>query len=333
MHGREITYLERQKIEYRLACKVSIREIAKVLRRNHSVVCREICRNKKPDGSYSAVYAESLCEKRRVRCGNVKRKLDKYELHRDFVVGELKRGRTPDVIAGRMKILPPQNLQGVTISQESIYTWLYEGEGHTYGYWQYLPTRRRKRRKRGTRRKQRKICIPERVSIHVRDEAIHERKELGHWETDSVIYGRSGSQRLSVQTERKARFVQIHRLPSGSAKDTLDALRETVTSVPQDLVKTITFDNGSEGALHSTLVNDYNIETYFCDPYSSWQKGGVENMNKLIRRYLPKGTDLSMIHNQTIYDIQERLNNTPRKILNYRTPKEVLFSLSPEVVH
>ena len=150
---------------------------------------------------------------------------------------------------------------------------------------------------------------------------------------DSVIYNKGIKQRLSVQTERKARFVQIHRLPSGSSQDTLDALRETVASVPQELIKSITFDNGSEGALHETLRHDYGIQTYFCDPYASWQKGGVENMNRLIRRYLPRGTDLSKVTDQQIYAIQQTINDIPRKILDYLTPREVLFDLPPGVVH
>jgi transposase, IS30 family len=175
--------------------------------------------------------------------------------------------------------------------------------------------------------------IPGRVSIHARDEGINERLTLGHWESDSVIYTGSGGQRLSVQTERKARFIQIHRLPSGSAQHTLDALRETICSVPQDLVKTITFDNGSEGVLHEQLGHDYFIKTFFCDTYASYQKGGVEQANSLIRRELPRGTDLRTISDQQIYAIQKRRNDTPRKILGYLTPREVLFNLPPKVVH
>jgi IS30 family transposase len=333
MHGREIMFSEREKIEFRLKCRWSIRRIGRLLKRNHGVVQREITRNRKPEGVYSAVYAEAQAEKRRVRRGNVKRKLDKDERLREHVIFELKRGQAPDVIAGRMKLAPPPHLKGVTISTEAIYLWLYEGEGHKELYWKYLPTKRGRRKKRGTRNKQRKTCIPERISIHARDEGIDERLTLGHWESDSVNYASSGGQRLSVQTERKARFVQIHRLPSGKAPDTTDAIRESIASLPQDVWKTITFDNGGEASEHQKLRHDYNIETYFCDPYASWQKGTVEQTNGLIRRHLPRGTDLRTITDKEIYDIQEQLNNTPRKILNYRTPREVLFDLLPEVVH
>ena len=315
MRGKELTSRERERIEWYLKGNWSVRAMGRALGRNHGVVSREIHRNKKPGGLYSAVYAQELCDKRRVRKGNVKRKLDREEKLQEWVVERLKEDHwAPDVIAGKLRLTPPPQLDGVTISPESIYQWLYEGEGHTHGYWQYLPTKQKKRRRRGTRKTRKKSNIPNRVSIHQRDGAIDERTTLGHWETDSVIYNKGIKQRLSVQTERKARFVLIHRLPSGSSQDTLDALRETVASVPQELIKSITFDNGSEGALHETLRHDYGIQTYFCDPYASWQKGGVENMNRLIRRYLPRGTDLSKVTDQQIYAIQQTINDIPRKV-------------------
>jgi IS30 family transposase len=336
MRGKELTSRERERIEWYLKGRWSIRDIGRTLGRNHGVVSREIGRNSKPDGSYSAVYAQQACDKRRVRRGNVKRKLDRHEKLQEWVVTRLKDKRgswAPDAIAGRLKLCPPRELCGVTISTESIYQWLYEGEGHARGYWQYLPSKQKRRRKQGTRRKHRKTSIPGRVSIHQRDEGVEGRLELGHWESDSVIYGKSGGQRLSVQTERKSRYVKIHRLPSGSSQHTLDALRETICSVPQDLVKSITFDNGSEGALHEKLNHDYNIKTFFCDPYCSYQKGSTENNNRLVRRHIPRGTNISKLTDQEIYDTEKTINNIPRKVLGYFTPKEVLLDLSPEVVH
>lgn len=203
----------------------------------------------------------------------MKRKIDRDEKLKDWIVDRLKKeGWSPDVIAGKLRLSPPSQLDGITISHEAIYAWLYEGEGHTSGYWQYLPTKRKRRRKRGSRKTQTKTTISGRMSIHARDEGINERMEVGHWESDSVIYRGSGKQRLSVQTERKARYTMIHRLPSGKARDTLEALRETVGSVPQDKIKTITFDNGGEGALHQTLTHEYNIQTYFCDPLPPTRK-------------------------------------------------------------
>ena len=119
----------------------------------------------------------------------------------------------------------------------------------------------------------------------------------------------------------------VHRLSNGSAEETEQALMKSIESFPEPLWKTITFDNGGEGAHHQRLKETFNLQTYFCDPYASYQKGSVENANRIIRRYLPRGTDMSTITQQDIYDVQERINSTPRKILGYKTPKEVLEEL------
>ena len=116
----------------------------------------------------------------------------------------------------------------------------------------------------------------------------------------------------------------VHRLSNGSAEETAQALIKSIESFPTPIWKTITFDNGGEGAHHQQLKETFNLHTYFCDPYASYQKGSVENANRIIRRYLPRGTDMSKITQEDIYAIQEKINNTPRKILGYKTPKEVL---------
>jgi IS30 family transposase len=101
-------------------------------------------------------------------------------------------------------------------------------------------------------------------------------------------------------------------------------LHDSIQSLPQILWKTLTFDNGGEGATHTSIRSAYDIRTYFCDPYASWQKGGVENTNRIIRRFLPRQTDMSQITQQDLYAIQQKINSTPRKILGYKTPAEVL---------
>jgi IS30 family transposase len=131
-------------------------------------------------------------------------------------------------------------------------------------------------------------------------------------------------ERLSVQYERKAKYVMIHRLSDGTAEATEEALHDSIQSLPQNLWKTLTFDNGGEGANHTVLRKSYDIKTFFCDPFSSWQKGGVENANGIVRRFLPRSTNLSMISDYDILQIQRTINQTPRKSLGYRTPAEVL---------
>ena len=318
-----LTFYDRQKFEYWLRTKQSLRAIAKIMRRDHSVLVRELNRN--GDGvrkKYRADTAQKLFEKRTHK--QHKGKLDKYPELKEYVVEGLKKEWSPDVIAGKLKM--SDNKQ--TISHESIYYYIYNKDDKYEKLYQYLRQAKPKRHKLYSRKKG-KLRIPDRISIHTRPEYINERTRYGDWESDSVIFSKQKTI-LSVQSERKSKLIRMHKLKNKTAEETKNALIQTAESVPRELFKTITFDNGSEGAKHLEL-KDYvpDIETYFCDPFSSWQKGGVENANKLIRHYLPRKTDLSKLTNQDIYEIQEKINNRPRKCLNYLSPNEVIN----QVVH
>jgi IS30 family transposase len=306
--------------------------MAKMLHRNHGVLCREFERNSEPDGTYSSLKAQARADARQSRNKKRSCKLDADPVLRRYIIQELKRNQSPDVIAGILKMHPPPELQGKSVSHETIYRWIYEGNGrheHLHGY---LCSGRRKRRKRYAR-KMRKAHIPNRISIHERPIIIEERREVGHWETDSMIFSKQ-RERLSVQYERKAKYVVIHRLSDGTAEATDEALHDAIQSLPQDLWKTLTYDNGGEGTNHSNLQRQYGIQTYFCDPYCSWQKGGVENVNGIIRRHLPRSTDMRNITQRNIYEIQQTINHTPRKSLGYKTPAEVLGEIGGRgVVH
>jgi IS30 family transposase len=252
-----------------------------------------------------------------------KGKLDKYPELKEYVVGGLKKEWSPDVIAGKLKT----ETVPAAVSHESIYHYIYERDGRYEGLYRYLRQGRFKRRKRHSR----KTCnlpIPERKSIHERPEYIGQRQRYGDWESDSVIFSNQKTI-LSVQSERKSKLIRMHKAMNKSAEETANALLKTAESMPRELFKTITFDNGTENAKHLEIKKEYGLETYFCDPFASWQKGGVENANKLIRQYLPRKTDLGQLTDRDIYEIQERLNNRPRKILNYLSPNEVI----DQVVH
>lgn len=326
MQGSHLTCLERQMIEFRLKAHVGIRQIGRDLKRNHGVISYEIKRNCSRDGTYSAVLAQDKTDRRREKRRKRKRKLDMDDALRRFVISEIERGQSPDVIAGRLKTNPPPHLKDKTISHEAIYQWIQVGEGRNLGLHHHLLSGRPRRQKHRSRKK-RKSHIPERISIHARPNSVDERTEVGHWETDSMVFSKQKI-RLSVQYERKTRYVIIHRLSNGSAKETEQALQDSIQSFPQPIWKTITFDNGSEGATHYKLKETFNLQTYFCDPYASWQKGGVENTNKIIRRFLPRDTDMSHITIQDLYAIQQKINTTPRKILGYKTPAEILEEIS-----
>lgn len=318
--SNELTFYERQGLESWLRTKQSLREIAKIMRRSHSILSREIRRNGDNRKKYRADIAQRLFEKR--KHGKHRGKLDKYPKLKEYVIGKLKEEWSPDVIAGRLKDDQPKELLGQSISHESIYHYIYEKNGRYEGLHQYLRSVKTKRQKRYSR-KHSKLCIAERKSIHERPEYVNERKRYGDWESDSVIFSKQKNI-LSVQSERKSKIIRMHKAANKTAEETKNALIKTIESLPSELFKTITFDNGLEGARHTEIKKEYGLETYFCDPFASWQKGGVENANKLIRHYLPRNTDLSKLTDRDIYNIQEKLNNRPRRCLNYKTPNEVI---------
>ncbi len=315
-----LTFYERQKLQYWLRSKQSIRTIAKVMRKDHSVLSREIRRNGASRKRYRADTAQALSDKRRRQ--RRRGKLDKNLILKQYVVDRLKDDWSPEEIAGRLKKVSANETNGATISHESIYYYIYNKDGRYEGLYKYLRQGKSKKRKRHSR-KNSKLRIPERKSIRERPGYIDERKRYGDWESDSVIFSNQKGI-LSVQSERKSRLIRLHKAANKSADETNNALIKTAESISKFMFKTITFDNGTENAKHIEIKKEYDIETYFCDPFASWQKGGVENANKLIRQYLPRKTDLSELTDRSIYLIQEKLNNRPRKRLNYKTPNEVI---------
>ena len=324
---RVLTSVQREWIEFLNNKGHGPREIARFLKRDHTIVSRELKRNTKPGKKYSAVTAQKLADLKAKKTN--KRKLDKdRELH-DYVVKKIKEGFSPDEVSGELKSFPTDNLKGKTISYEAIYDYIYNGEGKWESLYQHLRKKHRKRKIRHSR-KSHKIRIPERISIHLRPSVINLRKRAGDWETDSVKFKKQKAS-LSVQYERKLMLVRIHKVKDGTAEETQTAISKSIESLPNELFKSLTWDNGKEGVCHTKIRDDYNVETYFCDPYASWQKGGVENLNGLIREYLPRETDMTTITDEDIYRIQEKLNNRPRKKLGYMTPNQALAAITKQL--
>lgn len=317
--SNDFTYFERQKLEYLLRTKLSLRDIAKAIRRAHTIISREIRRNGTNRKRYRADVAQRLFEKR--KHGKHKGRVEKNPKLKEYIVAGLKREWSPDEIAGRLKEEAKKETDGDTISHESIYQYIYNKADKWEKLFLLLPQRRPRRRKRGGRRHH-KIRIPERKSIRFRPSVVNERKRFGDWESDNLEFKRDVTKgAISVQLERKSGLVRIHKVNGKkNPTDTLEALTKTRESMPDELFRTITFDNGFENFRHREL----GIDTYFCKPFASWQKGSVENVNKLLRKYLPRSTKLDELTDYDIYSIQEKLNNRPRKRLNYQTPNEVI---------
>lgn len=319
--GKEITFYEREQIEAWLRIGRKKKWIAEQLNRDYSIIKREIKRNSGEHLPYVAVDAQHFADRRKRKTN--KRKLEKWQNEKltKYVKELLEDGWSPDEIAGRLKNYPPEEVSGCkdkTVSFESIYNWIYEGEGRFGGLYKKLRRKQRIRKRRFARKKQVKTTIKERVSITQRPEIIDRRKRIGDWETDSMIF--SGTSILSVQFERKIKLCRIHKCEDKTAVRSEEALRDSIESLPANFWLSITRDNGSENVLH----HQTEVPSFFCDTYCSWQKGGVENLNGLLREYFPKKSNLDKVEESYVYVIQEKLNNRARKALNYLTPNEVL---------
>ncbi|MFH1610986.1 MAG: IS30 family transposase [Patescibacteria group bacterium] len=320
-HMRRLTQLERQIIEIFSASGRSNKEIGRMLGRDRRVIDREIKRNKPEGRAYTAKLAQDLTLRREAkRC---KKKLEKDEPLRTFVVEKLLDDFSPEQIAGVLKDEPPEHLKNKSVSHESIYQYVYEGGGRYGGIYKHLRRSRKKRKKQG-KRKHRKTTIQERISIHDRPSTIDDKERFGDFECDLIEGPRADKQALSVHYERKSQTVKLYRVADKTALETYEALLNTIELFPKGFVKSITFDNGSETAMHHILRYEQGIDTFHCDPYCSWQKGGVENINGLIRQYIPKGAKISEYTDKEIKDIENKLNNRPRKSHKFKTPNQVL---------
>jgi IS30 family transposase len=322
-----LSYFDRRIIEKWYGLKrVSLRNIAKLIGRDVSVVSREIARHKPQFGPYNADLAQAAA-RRKAGITN-KRKLDKCPELQSYVKARLLEDWSPEQIAGRLKEHPPPGLKDAKVkrlSTEPIYQYVYQANsegGENRTLYKHLRCRRPKRQKWG-QRKHRQVQIPEKVSIHRRPELINNKKRYGDFEID-MLEGKKGKGAVSNHYERKMMLVVLHKLNGKKAEETTEATKKTCEGLPPRFIRSITYDNGGENAGHREIRDEYELKTYFCDPFKAWQKGGVENANGLIRQYIPKGTDMENIDQKYLNFVQNRLNNRPRKSLDYLTPSEVL---------
>lgn len=327
MKYRHLNLEERERLYAFKAQGMSLRRIAKKLRRSQSSLTRELQRNIKYGreyfrNEYLPCKAQKLAEKRSAK-QRYKAPL-KNPLVFVYVRKQLRQGLAPEAIAGRLKLTHP----GESICHETIYQYIYAKKTKTRGMHleQYLTLKRKKRMKQNGRSVRRHSNIPEAVSIDLRPKVVQGRKQVGHWETDNVIGRITDKTALSVTVERKTRFTIITKLGDRKAHTKADALIKRLQQYP---TKTLTTDNGSENTNHKQISKELNLSMYFCHAYHSWEKGTVENTNGRIRRYIPKGVSIDTLTDEYIVALEEKLNNTPRKCLQYRTPYEMMSKLHP----
>lgn len=308
---------ERDQIALLKAKGNSVREIAKKLKRSPSTISEEIIRNGGLKCEYIAIYAQCMADERKEN--SYKRPLLKNSRVRKYVMAGLQKGWSPEQISGRLKVDFPNNRK-MRIHWETIYRFIYSKEFKHLALWEYLP-RKRKKRRRKQGRKVHRSKIPHRISIHERPKEIDERTEFGHWEGDT-IEGKGRGVSLHTEVERTSRFTKVKKIGAITSRGTINAQLEMFDALPPEARGSTTLDNGKENHEHYKL-GSLGMDTYFCDPYSSWQKGTNENQNGLLRRYFPKRTDFSTVPDGELDDIVNELNNRPRKVLKFKTPQEV----------
>lgn len=307
MKKPKLTSSERLEIEILLSKNYSYRAIARSLCRSPNSISYEVEKN----GGIFGYHAKRAQQYARTRKKNTRRAWSKIEGNselRAYVIKGLEDHWNPDEIAGRMKL----EKKPWYASKTAMYEWLRSIYGQRYCV--YLYTRRYAKKKRVEKMK--RDMIPDRVSIHQRFLGADHRTRYGHWEYDTIVSRKGCTGGVSVGVERKSRFVVATLVKSMSTFEHMKVIRVHI-----DTHKTLsgTFDNGIENKAHRSL----GIPTFFCDTYNSGQKGSVENVNKMIRRYVPKGTNFREVSQRLIDHAVFLINNKPRKILGYKKALEV----------
>jgi transposase, IS30 family len=287
------------------------------LGRDKSTIGREITKNSFNGRYYVAIHAQNISSVRKSSAG--KRHPLKNKRVFAWVIKRLVRGWSSEQISGRMKLVFKDDLK-MRICPETIYSFVYSEKYKHRKFWEYFPRGHKKRRK-WYGRKVKTASITHRISIHDRPSAIDKNIEFGHFEGDSVV-GRNHKNGVHTEVERLTRMYFVIKVEAINSKEALKAQTIMFSNLP---VKSVTLDNGVENHLHYRL-SKFGIQTYFADPYSSWQRGSNEYHNSLLRRYFPKKTDFSKVTQQDINSCVWEINNTPRKCLGYYTPNEVFLS-------
>lgn len=291
----------------------STREIAKILNRHHSSIARELKRNTTNNKSYNPHNADSNYIKNKKKCGRKTKLTNKLRQEIEF---KLYLSWSPEQISNTLK--------DVSYSTTSIYKSIYKGLIRcNFNCLRHKGKRRKKYYKRG------KFAIGR--SIHERPMEIENRETFGHWELDTVVSGK-GKSKVAFATflERKTRYYEAIIIPDKTAESYYIAIETLINKYGLKAFKSFTVDRGREFSCYKKVEKNFKIPVYFCDAYSSWQRGANENANGLLREFIPKSTNLSTIPKEYLSHILSLIHNRPRKCLYYNTSVQLFFK---EVSH
>lgn len=310
---------ERSEIAILIARGCSSLEIAEALGRDKSTINRDRKLNGTKKG-YDPKQAKVKARQRRRYSKWQGMKINEHAELKAYVIEGLQAHRTPEQIAGRLKEV---DTHLPYVSKKAIYEWLYTVHGQAYCH--LLPSKRCKPKKRAGGKKMKRIMVPKRRDIALRPQEVDDRSRYGDCETDTIVSGKKTRSKvaLSVLEERKSRYVRLKKIPN--LKPSVNQKAIVQMGRIFTVMHTLTFDNGIETKEHEKIAKALDTLTFHCHSYASWEKGAVENTNGRIRRFIPKGADIDAYSDAEIQKIENCLNHTPRKCLNYRTPHEIMI--------
>lgn len=326
MEYHELSIEERATIQVGRLHGMSQQAIAQGLGRNRSTISRELRRNTGTNGIYHAPTAQGHMRQRRVVCRPSKKLVPDTELF-ELVIDLLRKYFSPEQIAGKLRSMNIPSFEDAYVCRETIYSAVYAlpvGELRKELI-QCLRQGNSKRRPRAggvDRRNQ----IPEMVSIHLRPPEVEDRLMPGHWEGD-LIKGKANASAVGTLNERSSGYLMLIKMNDATATSAVEGFSAALNRMPLAVRKSMTYDQGREITRHAEITQKTGVAVYFCDPHSPWQRGSNENINGLIRQYLPKGTDLSVCSQEQLDAIAYELNIRPRKRFNWKCPIEVMTEM------
>lgn len=314
----QCTRSKRDQLEALLRAGHTQTVIAKIIGCDQSTISRELKRNGSPlRGRYKANAAQQRCVQRRNSAYDDRERWHDDERLLRHVLKNLKNHRSPDQIAGRMKLKKRRH----TVSHESIYTYVErdkEDGGDLHLLLRYQGTKYKWRGLGGDGRG----IIPNRAGIEERPEIVNEKGRSGDWESDLVVSGHDGQGAVATFVERTCMYFRAILLADRSADEMVRATRDALGDIPEAFRHTMTHDNGKEISKHEQITQELRMSVYCARPYKSCDRGLNEFMNRELRRFFPKGTDFFFVTQAMVDAAVKWLNNCPRRSLKYRTPKE-----------
>jgi IS30 family transposase len=317
--GRVLSLDDREEISRGIAVGISLRSIARQLRRSPSTVSRELRRNG-GHRRYRAAAADQRAWKQALRPKTCK--LARHDELRQLVAARLYENWSPEQIAGWLKHTYPGD-EDHQVSHETIYRSLFvQARGVLKKDLQaHLRSGRAIRRSRhASSKRDQRGSLTDMISIRERPASVEDRAVPGHWEGD-LLCGSSNSYIVTL-VERHSRYVLLAKVPNRDSQSVITALISQAQRLPEELLKSLTWDRGKEMAQHKRFTLATDAAVYFCDPQSPWQRGSNENTNGLLRQYFPKGTNLAVHSQERLDEIARQLNGRPRKTLGFETPAE-----------